>query len=375
MQAVLGAGGSGQLRKRQMIARLQQAITSTRFYDLDSFYGALFGAQRGPDGTLSTNPNTGLPVNPYTDLASPDGWDEIEATDARFRERIIQLARAISLGGTVPGLQALAEAISGVPCMIYETWRLLDNAEGPAPGYQTWAQVQASYPSWSAIPAAQTWQATEGIVTYAGLFGSNVPNEVVIQPKRNYSSSEDDLIQQGADIFGILSVVEVLKPAATLVSVDTSGPDVVLPAQIVAAWADSDYQEIVHLVTPVNSSAPAYAAITGSYQGVNAAQTPAGTYVQPSPPLSRSSGSQYSYASDVTTVTASAVSGDDPNAATVTDGQDFQTVVFPAIRPVQYTPPQAVMPPQQAATARTSSSAAVIAAPYSGPRVPVARAS
>lgn len=374
MQAVLGAGGSGQLRKRQMVARLQQAVTSTRFYDLDSFYGALFGAQRGPSGTLPVNPATGLPVNPYTDLASPDGWDEVEAIDAQYRERIIALARAITLGGTVPGLQALAEAISGVPCMIYETWRLLDNAEGPEPGFQTWEQVEASFGTWSAIPVSETWQGTEGIVTYAGLLGADVPTEIVIQPKKNYSSSQADQIQQGADMFGILSVVEVLKPAATLVSVDVSGPGIVQPVQIAAAWADSEYQGIVHLVTPLNPADPAYATIIGSYQGVNASQTQPGTYVQPSPPLSRSSGSQYSYAGDVTTVSASASTGNSPNAAVVTDGQDFQTVVFGGSA-VQYTPQQAVMPPQQAATARTSSSVAVVAAPYSGPRVPVARAS
>jgi hypothetical protein len=375
MQAALGAGGSGQLRMRQLVARLQQAVTSTRFYDLDSFYGALFGAQRGPSGTLPANPATGLPFNPYTDLASPDAWDQIEAIDAQYRERIIQLARAITLGGTVPGMQALAEAVSGVPCLIYETWRLLDNAEGPAPGFQTWEEVETTYPTWSAIPAAQTWQSVEGVVTYAGLLGSGVPTEIVIQPKKNYTSSVADQIQQGADMFGILSVVEVLKPATTLVSVDTTGPGIVLPVQIAAAWADSEYQEIVHLVTPVNSSAPAYAAITGSYQGVNAGQTQAGTYVQPSPPMTRSSGSQYSYAGDVTAVTATAATGDDPNAAVVTDGHDIQTIVFFGSGAVQYTAPQAVMPARQAATVRTSSAVAVQSAPYSGPRVPVARAS
>lgn len=391
MQAVLGAGGAGQLRQRQLVARLQQAITSSRYYDLDAFYGALFGAQRGPNGTLPVNPNTGLPVNPYTDLASPDAWDEIEALDADYRERIIQLARAITLGATVPGIQALAEAVSGVPCQVYETWRLLDNAEGPAPGFQTWQQVMTSYPTWGSVPAAQTWQGIEGIITYNGLLGSNVPNEIVIQPKKTYTSSESDQ-QLGADMFGILSVVEVLKPAQTLVSVDTSGPGITIPAIPAAAWSDSEYWEIVHLVTPASPSSPPYLPLSASYQGTNASETPAGTYVQAGPPMNRSGGSQYSYAADVTTVTAAAVQGL-PNAAVVTDGHDFQTVVFPGggkeVNPgsvgatsaytppesAQYLPAQAVMPPQKAATARTSSSVAVKAAPYSGPRVPIVRSS
>ena len=389
MAVLLGNAGAGQLRKRQMVARLQQAITSARFYDLDSFYGALFGAQRGPAGALPVNPNTGLPVDPYQELASPDAWDEIEALDARFRERIIQLARAISLGGTVPGLQALAEAVAGVPCQVYEVWRLLDNAEGPAPGFQTWAQTMATYTSWSAF-AGKTWQGVEGVVSFAGLMGNGAPTEVVIQPKRSYDSSTAGLAEQGADQFGILSVAEVLKPAACLVSVDVNGPQVTSPAPIASAWSPSQFWEVAHVVTPAAPGTPAYAAIAGSYQGTNASELPAGSYCIPRPPLSRSYGSQYSYAGDVTTATARASTGADPNSPVVTDGQDFQTVIFPAPgankspfflvdqingKAAEYLPAQAVMPPQKAGTARTASPVTMIAAPYSGPRVPIVRSS
>jgi len=375
MTALLGNSGIGQLRKRQMVSRLQQAVSSTQFYDLDSFYGALFGAQRGPSGALPVNPSTGLPVSPYTDLASPDAWDEIQAIDATFRERIIQLARAITLGATVPGMQALAEAITGVECSVYEVWRLLDQAEGPAPGYQTWEQVMAANPYWSSFPASETWQAVEGVVSFAGLMGNGTPQEIVLQPKKNYPSTLAGQQEQGADMFGILSVVEVLRPAASLITVDTTAPQIAVPAQVASAWADSQYWEIVQLVTPANAASPAYQAIAGSYQGSNASELPPGTYVAPSPPMSRSSGSQYSYAGDVTTVTAAATSGGDPNSAVVSDGQDFETVVFPGASTVQYPPVQAVIPPDQAQTARTASAVTVMAAPYSGPRVPVMRAS
>lgn len=377
MAALLGNAGVGQLRKRQMISRLQQAITSTHFYDLDSFYGALFGATRGPSGSLPVNPNTGQPVDPYGDLASPDGWDEIQAIDATFRERIIQLARAITLGGTLPGLQALAEAICGVPCAVYETWRLQANAQGPAPGLNTWQQLMSDYATWGAIPSSETWQGIEGIVAYNGLLGNGAPTEIVITPKKTYSSSVADQAQQGSDMFGILSVAEVLKPASSLVSVDMGGLAVVLPAQISAAWADSEYWEIVNLVTPLNPTDPAYAAIMASYQAGDIPNS--GTVAQPSPPLSRSQGSQYSYAADVTTVAAQAVTGADPNSAVLDDGQDYQTIIYRdgdhdadnAPQVFAYLPSQAVMPPSHATTARTSSAVTVKAAPYSGPRVPV----
>ncbi|MCW2930045.1 MAG: hypothetical protein JWM19_1007 [Actinomycetia bacterium] len=374
MSALLGGGGTGQLRKRQMVARLQQAVTSTQFYDLDSLYGALFGAQRGPSGALPVDPGTGVAFNPYGALASPDAWDEVQAIDARYRERVIQLARAITLGGTVPGMQALGEAISGAPCQVYEVWRLLDNAQGPLPGYQTWEQVMTSFPQWSSFPASQAWQGVEGIVSFAGLLGSGAPNEIVVAPRKSYAGDVAGLAERGADMFGIVSVAEVLKPAATLVSVDASGMAVMSPVPISAAWADSENWEVIQLVTPSSPSDPAYAAIASSYQGTNAAELPTGTYATPVPPLSRSAGSQYSYAADVTAVTARAVTGSSPNGAVVTSGQDFETVFF-AGKPVQYLPAQAVMPAQQAATARTASPVTVKSAPYSGPRVPVMTAS
>ena len=102
MAALLGAPGAGQLRQRQQVARLQSAIGGTHFYDLDAFYGALFSARRNTGCMFPDNPATGVTFNPYTDLATQDGWDQIHAIDAVYRERVIQLARAISMGGTVP---------------------------------------------------------------------------------------------------------------------------------------------------------------------------------------------------------------------------------------------------------------------------------
>lgn len=365
MQALLGDGGTGQLLRRSMITRLQQAITSTHFYDLDSFYGALFGAQRGPSSAIPDNPNTGQPVDPYGDLASPDGWDEVEAADAVFREQIIQLARAITLGGTMPGLQALAEAVTGSTCQVWEAWRLGVNAQAPVGN--TWQQVTTTYATWSAT-IGQTWDALMGYVPFVNVNG--LPSEVVIEPRKLYPSTPAGAAEQGGDLFGVLSVVEALRPAASMVSV-VPGLTTLTPLPIASAWADSQNWELVHTVTPAGDL-DAYSAVANSYQGVNASQLPAGSYVQPRPPLSRSAAGQYSYASEVTAVTARAVSGFSPGEVQVTDGQDFQVVVFPSRAVVQYPAAQAVMLAARALTGRAASSVAVKCAPYSGPRVPVA---
>jgi hypothetical protein len=366
MQALLGDAGTGQLLKRNMISRLQQAITSTHFYDLDSFYGALFGAQRGPSGSIPANPATGQPVSPYTDLASPDGWDEIEAADAVFRERIIQLGKAITLGGTMPGMIALAEAVTGVTCQGWEAWRL--GAAG-GPDTVTWQDVTTSYATWSAT-AGQTWGAVDGYVPDINVNG--VPSAVVVEPRKQYDSTPEGAAQQGSDMFGVLSVVEVLRPAASIVSF-TDGISTMVPLTIAGAWADSENWELTHTVTPASASDPAYSAVTASYQGVNAGQLPAGSYVQPRPALSRSGSGQYSYAREVTSVSSRAVQGWHPGSAQVTDGQNYQSVVFPRGSVTRYQAAQGVMTPGRADSARAASSVAVKAAPYSGPRVPVAR--
>jgi hypothetical protein len=366
MQALLGDAGTGQLLKRNMISRLQQAITSTHFYDLDSFYGALFGAQRGPSGAIPVNPSTGQPVSPYTDLASPDGWDEIEAADAVFRERIIQLGKAITLGGTMPGMIALAEAVTGVTCQGWEAWRL--GASG-GPDTITWQDVQTSYPTWSATTGS-TWGTIDGFVPDIDVNG--IPSSVVVEPRKQYNSTPEGAAQQGSDMFGVMSVVEVLRPAASIVSF-TDGIATMVPLTIAGAWADSQNWELTHTVTPSSPSSDPYSAVAGSYQGVNAGQLPSGSYVQPRPPLSRSGSGQYSYAREVTSVNARAVQGWHPRDAQVTDGQNYQSVNFPGGRTGQWQSGQGVMTPARADSARAASSVAVKAAPYSGPRVPVNR--
>lgn len=366
MQALLGDAGTGQLLKRNMISRLQQAITSVHFYDLDSFYGALFGAQRGPSGALPVNPSTGQPVSPYTELASPDGWDEIEAADAVFRERIIQLGKAITLGGTMPGMIALAEAVTGVTCQAWEAWRL--GAAG-GPDTQTWQDVTTAYPAWSAT-VGSTWGTIDGFVPDINVNG--IPSAVVVEPRKQYGSTPAGAVQRGSDMFGVLSVTEVLRPAASVVSF-TDGISTMVPLTIAGAWADSENWELTHTVTPANASSPAYSAVAGSYQGVNAGQLPAGSYVQPRPPLSRSGSGQYSYAGEVTSANARAVQGWHPGSAQVTDGQNYQSVFFPGGKTGRYQSGHGVMSHGRADSGRAASSVAVKAAPYSGPRVPVAR--
>lgn len=367
LQAMLGDAGVGQLRKLQLVSQLQSVVTSTHFYDLDTFWGSLFGAIRGPNGTLPQNPSTGTTFNPYTDLASPDGWDQIDAIDALFRERIIALARAVTLGPTVPGLKAMAEALTGYPCNVYETWKLIDSQGVQGGGGQTWNQVMATDPTWSAFTIGEMWQQVMGVLSYGGM-GLNARSEVVIQPRKNYPPTQAGSVQQAADIYGIVRVAEVLKPASALLSVDVTGVQAQIPVAIPAVWADSIYWELIQYVTPADEDDPAYAVAQAAYQ--LGGELVGATFPQPRPPASRCQGSQYSYVTDVTTV------GGETTVENFTEvvnlhsweHQDFATGT------VYYLPAEALMESDRADTARLASPVAVTSAPYTGPRSPVATA-
>jgi hypothetical protein len=393
MAALLGPAGAGQLRQRQLIAQLQSAIQGTHFYDLDAFYGALFGAQRTSGAALPQNPSTGAALNPYTDLATQDGWDEAESADAIYRERIIQLARAISLGGTIPGIQAMAEAIVRVPCNVYEVWRLIDyQAPEGGSGY-TWAQLQAFYPSWAAIEEAVSWNALEGIIIYGGL-GTNVRNEVIIQPQRNYSSTLASQQQAVADASGISDVVRVLAPAFAYISVDTTGSVVDSPVTIAGIAADSNYWEVIGKVVlpapaapvPSQPASPAPAPPSQPYSGFITAYDRGGQRVDQAlplkpgvPPFSQSQGVQYSAAA---AVAKSFSSTWEPSTTTTAvldapkqDLKNYQVVVFPGGRQISYQPSWGVIDPAAAAAGRAANPASMKAAPYSGARAPVLVAS
>ena len=366
--AMMGDSGAGQLRKLQTIARLQSAVTGANFYDLDSFYGALFGALRGPDGALPANPATGTTFSPYTDLATADCWDSIYAIDAVFRERIIALAKAITLGGTVHGLTAVAEAISGVPCFGFETWSLIDSQGPQGATVATWSVLQGRYATWNAI-GNQTWDQLQGVVLYGGL-GINARTEVIIQPRRSYPGNVLGQQQRASDTYGILKVTEVLKPAFTLVTVSTTEPQVQVPVVIRSMWADSEYWEIVPRVTLGNQADPSYASYLNAQQPDGTLPDPSSALAMPSPPFSQFAGTQYSYAADVTAAYSQTTQGFDFSAPITQN--DYEVTTFPSGASQAWLPALALMDPVKAASARAASSVSVIAAPYAGPRVPVA---
>jgi hypothetical protein len=376
MAALLGPSGAGQLRQRQQVARLQSAICGTHFYDLDAFYGALFSARRSTDCALPVNPATGVTLDPYADLCTADGWDDIHATDARYRERIIQLARAISMGGTVPGIQAMAEAIVRVPCRVYEVGQLVTLQGAETTAGNTWSSVQSANATWTAI-GGKYWSQLQATVSYGGLT-INALNEVVIQPQKTYKSDLASQAEAVSDASGIMDVVSVLAPVFALVSVDTTGALVDREVPVAGLSSDSDYWEVIAKVSPAQPASPPYVGYVTAYDRGGQVVDKTLPMKPASPPFSQGQGWQYSYASTIAQAYASTWEPVTSPTAALTapknDQKNYEVVHFPSGQVTSYLPSWGLADPAVMAAGRAASSTAMTAAPYSGPRQPVVTA-
>lgn len=379
LKALLGDSGVGQIRKRYLIARLQTVMASTHFYDLDGFYGALFGAGR--------RQSEQLPVNPMVSTATPDEWDDMTAADAAFRERVSALARALPMAGTVAGLQQAAEALTGVPCEVYESWRLIDNGVVNATG-RTWGQVETDFPTWGQIEAAGlTWGTLRGAVTL-GRSGVTSRDEVFIRPKTSYEPKDttDAAVREAArqrqeDQISLTRALNALKPASVLLTVDEQGLALHVPTKIASLSADSEFWEVIRKVAP----RPALATTNSATYPVSPVKTSLGLLATeigtttinplPVPPFHSKTGDEWSYNGSITSVNGYAVheTGDTPSGAgTIADAKNWETILSqPTNKPVAFRPAAGISDQRALLGAQAASDSALTAHPYSGPRVRV----
>lgn len=371
MKAFLGDAGTGQLRKRVLLTRLENALSSTHFFDLDRFYGAIFGALRGPDEQLT--------INPMEEVATPDEWDTLMAADANFRERIMQLARAIEMGATIPGLTAAAQAVCSVPVDIYETWALLD-AYGP--GYvvvtNEWLDVEFEWPVWANFDNPQvTWAQVQGNLNLGNL---PVPTrgEIIVRPHKNYNGDAASQKQKALDENALMRVLHVLKPASTIVTVSTDAGLIHVPVPLAGIQADSNYWEIVRKVTPDSNLSNVNALYPLAASEVAAGVDPLSSRILPIPPFSQGQGVSWSTNHSVKTVSSyytylrDIAIGDVPSNWNVSPAIDDQTLIYTDGIAVTYSVTKGLMNAQRASAALATSDGSLIAHPYSGDRQQVA---
>lgn len=372
LKVMLGDAGAGQLRKRTMVTRLESALSGANFFDLDRFYGAIFGALR--------QPSEALPINPMDDTATPDEWDAILAADASYRERIAELAKAIAMGGTVPGLQQVAEALVQAPVDVYESWQLLDSygsiVLAPA---NTWNDVQTLFPTWGDFAPSDTWNRVEGTIE-VGRTNTLTRSEIVIRPRKDYSSSPDRASDYARDENALVRVLQKLRPAGTIITVDPGlgVPHVAQP--ISGLQADSEYWEIAPKVQPKGSINGGVItvypiSIISIIRGID----PGTRRIIPRPPFAGVQGTSWSYNTLLSATTSYSFPASDaldfaePQDGTPSPLTDDQLVVYRDGTEVRYTAKKGTLGAQQALASAVVSDGALVAHPYTGDRkaVPV----
>jgi hypothetical protein len=366
MKVLLGDAGVGQLRKRALVTRLESYLTGANFFDLDRFYGAIFGALRNPAETLT--------INPMADTATPDEWDALMAADASYRERISALARAINLGGTVPSLKQAAEAIVQAPVDVYESWQLLDAYSAflnPDPA--TWDEVQSTHGSWNLFLSTDTWNSVEGAIT-VGRTNTLSRSEIVIRPKKDYANTATHAYDFPQDENALVRVLQHLRPAGTIITVDPTVGNPHRLTPISGLRADSEFWEVVRKVLPkttLNGGAPVYPLSAGQ---VASGVAYGDRRVMPRPPFSSGTGRSWTYNTLLGGAKSYIFPASDPNNLTEPqDGtpsavSDDQTVVYRDGQSIQYTAQKGVLDPQQILASATVADGALVAHPYTGDR-------
>jgi hypothetical protein len=368
MQVLLGESGVGQLRKRLALAQwAASSVQGARFFDLDRFYGALFGARRTPAEEL--------PVNAMdTATATLDEWEQMEASDASYRDRMVALARSLPMAGTKPGLQAAAEAVLGAPVEIFESWALLEAAGAGDIGH-SWDYLEAAFANWTAIDG-QLWSSLEG-AQFSGRSGVQTRSEVLVRIRKEYPQTPQGRQDRQDDAWAVSRVLERLKPANVLLTVDAQGVTVQKELAVAAADADSENWQVVQQVTP-DASLPQWAVYPLSAGQQAAGVDPSGARIMPLPPLTTQVGDAWTHeapsqsARSYTYAPLDVADGDwthpggIPDMASTTSAD--QVVVWRDGSTDTYRAARGLLDAAQALSAKASSDGALVAHPYSGDR-------
>jgi hypothetical protein len=338
LKVLLGDAGMGALRKRYATARFQQVILTTHYSDLDRLYGSLFGFRRVTAEALD--------IDPYFEDSTPEEWEAIEARDAAYRNRVEQFSRALPLGATKAGMEAVASAVlGGTEVSVYETYLLVDengdNAGGaPIPvGARTYGDIEQQYRFYGEIQRGTYGDAEGG----SGSFGRTTTqnrSEFIVRPKRAITLEET---------YELIRVLSRLKPAEALLTVDSQGVAIHTPVKLRAVAADSTYWEVATKVAPANPVADAYLRIHADKS------TPV---PQPRPAFSGYQGEAWSYNSDVIKVSSYTESPDAPHPIKATS--NYETI-YRSGKPVTFTANRALVDSTRLLLGRSVSDGVLIA--------------
>ena len=327
LKVILGEAGIGQIRKRYLVARFQQALQGTNFLDLDRFYGSLFGMRRRSHEELS--------FDPHSEVATGDEWAEVHAKDGSYRTRIEQFGKAIGFGATPTGMELAAEALLSVDCDVYESFTEIDRT------FLTYGQIAADVGTYGGA-SAFTYGELEGVEDIDA--ESQNRWRFTIRPKRPISLAER---------YDVMRTLRRLKPVNTIMEVSHHGSDLHEEHPLRRIVADSNFWEIRNSIIPASEVAEFYPRQSTDGSAIE----------QPRPPFSGYQGEAWSYNGDIIGVIGSVVTPDGTTKAITKTRVHYGTRGT-----LDYTPPMAVQSRFDIEAGRLASDGILVSHPYSRTR-------
>lgn len=338
IKALLGDSGVGGIKKAFSQKRFETSILTSRYYDLDAFFAALFGVTRLVDEVPD--------LSPYYDVATTEQWDQMNAQDASYRARVTEFASSVSMCPTKSGLEHVAGAIIGCECRIYETWVLVDENGGtnpggapPTDGVRTYQDVSNFYHYYANMDG-NTYGDIEG---GHGTFGRTTTanrQEFIVRPTRQISFEE---------AYHLTRILTALKPAEALLTIDADGVQIQTQTPIKNVAADSTYWEIIPKVAPAPS-------VQYAYPNQPTVDNP--SVEQPRPAMSSYQGEVWSYNGEVSSFS----SYTENSAGEVIAQYDYDAIQSNGVL-VKYTPDEALQDQNQIMLGRYASDGILVTSP------------
>jgi len=342
LKVLLGDSGVGSLHKRMMLTRLQSHLGSTHLFDLDAFYGSIFGAYRRSDEDIL--------VDPMLEAQSPAQWDQTVIRDASYRSRVEQFAKAVNLGATKDGIEVAAEALLGVDVEVRESWIIddlitnrwssLDGINYSVLSENTYRQHESSAPLYS-LSAIRTTGPIKN------------RHQIRIFPKRKLSLEER---------WDTARVLDRIKPAGSVVEIDDSGFDAYSDVRIASVVSDSEHWKIRTLIS------------NSLIDGINLydeLSDSSGEYSEkPYTPWGEYQGEAWSYITNAPTAVAFTANSDFSDSERVDPSSSALTVQrsITASGTINFLPEYSLLPIQSLLSGRSVSEGVSASNPYSGLR-------
>ncbi len=319
---LLGDAGVGQLRKKFTYTHLSQSVQTSHFYDIDRLFADVFGFSR----LLSE----GLGLDPYHESGTAADWESALASDASYRNRVIQFIQGVNAGPTVSGITKVASAVVGHPVRIYEMFHFIDDEETYDPiaieTSNTYGDLESkTYAEMNSL----SYASLEGSTEYQGRSNES-RTEFLVRPLRPITPEEN---------YQLIKIISRLKPVGSMLTIDPVGITSSQTMKVRDATSPSNYWHVRRQVVIEQSNAPAYA----RYESGVAVE-------QPRPVFSEYQGEEWHYNADVLSVASYARE----------DGVVIQTSNFDRIvstntgRTVDYAPERALVTGQAISRGRAA---------------------